>query len=135
VTPTFSVIIPTYNRPRHVRGCLRALTQQNYPRQQFEVIVVDDGSLEPLERAVDPYRERLTVTLLRQRNAGPGAARNTGASVARGQYLAFTDDDCRPPSDWLRQPRHSPFGRTPPAPIGGRTVAGCPAIAIPRQVN
>ena len=44
MTPNFSVIIPTYNRPRHVTRCLRALTQQDYPRQLFEVIVVDDGS-------------------------------------------------------------------------------------------
>ena len=121
MTPTFSVIIPTYNRPRHVSGCLRALTQQNYPRHQFVVIVVDDGSLEPLDRAVDPYRGRLTVTLLRQRNAGPGAARNMGASVARGEYLAFTDDDCRPQGDWLRR-LDTAFGTNAARMIGGRTV-------------
>jgi glycosyltransferase involved in cell wall biosynthesis len=119
--PTFSVIIPTYNRPRHVNGCLRALAQQDYPRQQFEVIVVDDGSPEPLDEVVDPYRSRLTVTLLRQTNAGPAAARNMGASVARGEYLAFTDDDCRPCADWLRR-LDTAFVTHAASLIGGRTV-------------
>ena len=121
MTPTFSVIIPTYNRPRHVSGCLRALTQQNYPRQQFEVIVVDDGSPEPLDQTIDLYRGRLNLTLLRQRNAGPATARNMGASVARGEYLAFTDDDCRPHGDWLRQ-LDMAFRTNAARMIGGRTV-------------
>lgn len=121
MTPNFSVIIPTYNRPRHVRGCLRALAQQDYPRQRFEVIVVDDGSPEPLDEAIDPYRSRLTLTLLRQTNAGPAAARNMGASVARGTHLAFTDDDCRPRADWLRR-LDAAFATDAASMIGGRTV-------------
>ena len=121
MTTNFSVIIPTYNRPRHVRRCLSALTQQDYPRQQFEVIVVDDGSSEPLDEAVSAYRSRLTLTLLRQTNAGPAAARNVGASIARGEYLAFTDDDCRPRADWLRR-LDTAFATNAASMIGGRTV-------------
>ncbi len=121
MTPTFSVIIPTYNRPRHLSGCLRALTQQSYPRQQFEVIVVDDGGPEPLDKVIDTYRGRLTLTLLRQGNAGPATARNMGASVARGEYLAFTDDDCRPHGNWLRQ-LDTAFRANAARMIGGRTV-------------
>jgi glycosyltransferase involved in cell wall biosynthesis len=121
MTPTFSVIVPTFNRPRHVGGCLRALTRQDYPREQFEVIVVDDGSPEPLDRTVARHRGHLDLTLLRQANAGPAAARNRGASVARGTYLAFTDDDCRPRADWLRQ-LDAAFRANANRMIGGRTV-------------
>ncbi len=121
MTPNISVIIPTYNRSRHIRRCLSALTHQDYPRQRFEVIVVDDGSSEPLDEAVDPYRSRLTLTLLRQTNAGPATARNMGASVARGAHLAFTDDDCRPRADWLRR-LDTAFATSAASMIGGRTV-------------
>ncbi len=121
MTPNFTVIIPTFNRPRQLKGCLRALAHQDYPTQQFEVIVVDDGSPEPLDEAVDPYRSRLSLTLLRQANAGPAAARNMGASVARGGYLAFTDDDCRPRADWLRR-LDAAFARNAASMVGGRTV-------------
>ena len=121
MAPTFSVIVPTCNRPRHIGGCLRALTRQSYPRERFEVIVVDDGSREPLDRIVAPYRTCLDLTLLRQSNAGPATARNTGASVARGTYLAFTDDDCRPRGDWLGR-LDTAFHTGPGRMIGGRTV-------------
>jgi len=90
----FSVIIPTRNRPGPLRECLAALSRQEFPRDQFEVIVVDDGS-EP------PLKEVPGIKLLRQLRAGPAAARNTGAAHARGRWLAFTDDDCQPAADWL----------------------------------
>ena len=101
-TCRFSVVIPTYNRPHHVRRCLNALTRLNYPVAQFEVIVVDDGSPNPLDTCIEPFQERLDIKLLRQENRGPGSARNTGAAVARGTFLAFTDDDCRPAASWLK---------------------------------
>ncbi len=90
----FSVIVPTHNRPRQLRDCLTALAQQEFPRDQYEVIVVDDGSEPPVEVPDG-------VTLLRQPNAGPAAARNAGARAARGEWLAFTDDDCAPSPGWL----------------------------------
>jgi GT2 family glycosyltransferase len=77
------------------------LTEQLFPAQRFEVIVVDDGGRLPLEPVLAGFEERLTLALLSQPNAGPGAARNLGASQARGDFLAFTDDDCRPQPGWL----------------------------------
>jgi len=88
----------------------------------FEVVVVDDGSRTPLDGVVEPFRDKLNVTLIRQRNQGPGAARNAGALVARGHFLAFTDDDCRPASDWL-QKLETRFGDTPDGMIGGRVIS------------
>ena len=87
-----SIVIPTYGRPDQLAACLDSLEALDYPRDRFEVIVVDDGSPQPLP----PYGGALRVTLVRQAHAGPAAARNTGAAASRGRWLAFTDDDCRP---------------------------------------
>jgi glycosyltransferase involved in cell wall biosynthesis len=117
----FSVIIPTYARPGQLRSCLGSLTRLEYPRERFEVLVVDDGSPEPLERVIEPFRGRLNLTLLRQPNGGPGSARNTGAARARGRFLAFTDDDCWPAPDWLCR-LEARFAQAPGHLIGGRTL-------------
>ena len=110
----FSVIVPTHNRPQQLCNCLAALARQDFPRDQFEVIVVDDGSEPPAK--VGPG-----VTLLRQPNAGPATARNTGAAHDRGTYLAFTDDDCAPTADWLTQLAARLTG-APQSMVGGLTV-------------
>lgn len=98
---TFSVIIPTYRRPEQLRTCLGALARLDYPRDCFEVIVVNDGDEAPLEDLIAPFCNQLNVTLLTQTHTGPAAARNTGATRAKGEFLVFTDDDCAPPSNWL----------------------------------
>lgn len=97
----FSLIIPTYARPKQLGNCLESLTQLIAPRSGFEIIIVDDGNPESLEPVVAPFREKLNLRLLRQENGGPAKARNTGAAAARGRHLAFTDDDCRPEPNWL----------------------------------
>lgn len=123
--PSFSIIIPTYARPQQLAACLDAVDCLDYPRDRFEVIVVDDGSPSPLEAVVAPYQETLDVTLLRQPNSGPGIARNTGAARARGEFLAFTDDDCAPAAGWLRG-LAARFRENPIQAVGGRTVNGLP---------
>jgi len=100
--PVFSIIIPTYNRPGQLADCLEALAQLDYPPDRFEVLVVDDGGAVSPASVVDRFQQCLAIRLIRQANAGPGSARNTGAKNAKGQILAFTDDDCLPQSDWLR---------------------------------
>ena len=99
---TFSIVIPTYNRPQELEGCLRAIRGVDYPRDLFEVVAVDDGGSTPLDRAIEAGGRGLNADLVVQSNSGPGAARNSGAARARGRYLAFTDDDCQPDPDWLR---------------------------------
>jgi GT2 family glycosyltransferase len=84
----------------------------------FEVIVVDDGSSSPMEPVVAPFADRLEVRVVRQANAGPAQARNAGAAAARGRFLAFTDDDCRPARDWLTALMR-PLEQAPDALVGG----------------
>jgi len=123
--PYFSIIIPTYARPRQLSICLQALTRLAYPPHCFEAIVVDDGSENPLKDVVEPFRHQLNVILLSQPNAGPATARNTGAAKARGKFLAFTDDDCTPAPDWLKTMAKR-FAATPDCAIGGRTLNRLP---------
>jgi glycosyltransferase involved in cell wall biosynthesis len=99
----FSIIVPTYERGKQMADCLESLVCLEYPRDLFEVIVVDDGSKAPLKDVVLPFGDDLNVTLLTQLNAGPAAARNAGAMRAKGAFLAFTDDDCKPASNWLKK--------------------------------
>lgn len=98
-----TVVIPAFRRADRLRGCLTALAAQDYPAQHLEVLVVDDGSPQPLAPVADEFAGRLTVTVHRQDNAGPAVARNTGAARASGALLAFTDDDCEPEPTWVRE--------------------------------
>jgi GT2 family glycosyltransferase len=123
--PYFSIIIPTYARPRQLATCLRSLARLDYPRNRFEVIVVDDGNETPPEAVVASFCGHLDVRLLTQAHAGPAAARNTGAARAKGKFLAFTDDDCAPAPDWL-QSLAARFARAPDCAIGGRTLNALP---------
>ncbi len=67
----------------------------------FEVIVVDDGAKEPLWMDASKWAERFSLLVVRQENAGPATARNRGVAEARGEFIAFTDDDCLPEPAWL----------------------------------
>ena len=119
--PFISVIVPTYERPAQLAKCLCALAAQDYPRDRFEVLVVDDGSAAPLNDLISSLRHRLDIALLNQLHAGPAMARNCGAAHAKGSYLAFTDDDCTPVSDWLRRLSIA-FALFPESVLGGRTI-------------
>jgi glycosyltransferase involved in cell wall biosynthesis len=82
-----SVVIPTYGRPRWLTQAIESVLAQTV--QDFELIVVDDASPEPVTVAPHP-RVRL---IRREENGGAAAARNTGVEAARGRHLAFLDDD------------------------------------------
>ncbi len=119
--PLISIIIPSYNRPERLAMGLEAINQLDYPRDRFEVIVVDDGSVTPLDPVVEKFQAVLSIYLIRQENAGPASARNTGANAAQGDYLAFTDDDCQPDSQWLRAIEKA-IAEFPNAIVGGQTI-------------
>jgi GT2 family glycosyltransferase len=120
--PQFSVVVPTYERPAQLSACVRALSRLDYPRDRFEVLIVDDASARPPHDVVESLGGSLDVKLVgRAENAGPAAARNLGAGRARGEFLAFTDDDCEPERGWLRA-FAARFEDAPARVVGGRTV-------------
>jgi GT2 family glycosyltransferase len=99
----FSVIIPSYQRPKALAACLEAFLHLDYPSGEWELIVVNDGASNSFDAISPNLASQLPLTLLSlSTNQGPAAARNKGASIAKGDYLAFTDDDCLVEKDWLR---------------------------------
>ncbi len=121
----FSVVVPTYGRPGALASCLAALCRLEYPRDCFEVIIVDDGGAIPADKTAESFKQDLNVAVLHQQNAGPAAARNTGAAAARGEYVAFTDDDCRPARGWLAAFARR-FSVSPNHVLGGKVANGVP---------
>ena len=120
-------MIPTYGRPLQLADCLRSLTRLDYPPDRFEVLVVDDGGPSPLDDVVAPFRQHVRLRLIRQKNAGPSAARNTGAEQATGDYLAFTDDDCLLDAVWLRA-LADVWSESPDSMVGGVTRNGADSL-------
>jgi glycosyltransferase involved in cell wall biosynthesis len=102
-----SVVIPTYKRPDLLQRCLEPLLEQSLPTDRYEVIVVDDGQTEDTRALVENLAAatngRPLLRYLRPEGTrGPAAARNRGWRAARGEVVAFTDDDTIPDVDWLR---------------------------------
>ena len=118
----YSIVVPTYRRRDSLARCLEAIQALRFPRDRFEVIVVDDGSPTPPADVVASLDRSLDARLVSTRHAGPASARNTGARLARGRFLAFTDDDCMPHADWLRSIDRWTSSRSGPLAIGGHTV-------------
>lgn len=101
LSPHFSVIIPTCNRNESLAKCLNCLAPkfQTLLAEQYEVIVTDDGSQTTAEEII---REHYPwVKWVAGPHKGPAANRNHGAKYAQREWLAFTDDDCLPSSEWL----------------------------------
>ena len=96
--PLVSVIIPVKDDAERLQACLSALAAQTF-EGPVEVIVVDNGSADPPVAAVAPHA---AARLLEEHGPSSYAARNRGAEAARGEILAFTDSDCLPDPDWLR---------------------------------
>lgn len=117
----FSVIIPTYSRPNELIRCVASIAACNFDRSRLEVIVVNDGGETIDEIARLPQFADFPLRTFSQPNRGPGAARNRGAAVARGRYLAFVDDDCIMPENWLEL-LEATVSRFPRRLVGGKTV-------------
>jgi len=97
-----SVIIPTYNRANILKECLDALANQELPKKDYEVIVVDDGSKDGTKEVVESFKQK-SFTYIKQDNQGQGIARNTGIAKARGDIVVFIGDDIIVRGDFLAQ--------------------------------
>ena len=100
-TPMVSVIVATYNRADAVARLLSNLAEQTLPAEQFEVIVVDDGSKEPAEARLRGLATPFRLEVVTQANAGPAAARHRAITRASGELLVIVDDDMRVRPDFL----------------------------------
>jgi len=95
-----SVIVPAYNSETTIGDCLKSLENQDFPKNQYEIIVVDDGSTDNTEKIVLSFQK---AKLLKQEHKGPAAARNLGLSRAKGDIVLFTDADCIPDKNWIKE--------------------------------
>ena len=89
--PLISVIVPIYNAERYIKRCLDSIQAQTF--QNFEVIMINDGSQDSSADIAEEYTADPRFKLFHQDNRGVGYARNRGLEVARGEYLAFVDSD------------------------------------------
>lgn len=103
--PDLSVVVPSHDRPLRLRWLLNALEEQRLDRDRWEVIVVHDDAGSETEEllASHPLAETGVLRRLRLPPCGPARKRNAGWRAARGRSIVFTDDDCRPPADWLER--------------------------------
>jgi len=110
--PTFSIIIPSHNRPQMLRRVVTSALAQTDP--DFEIWVIDDASEPPAAQAIPDLLTDARVQVHRQEpNGGAAVARNTGASLARGEVLVFVDDDDEITPDYLAGVR-AVFDSSPP---------------------
>ncbi len=115
--PQVSVIIPTYNREETIGRTIRSVLTQTF--QDFEIIVVDDGSTDGTRAIVEGFCDPRIRCLRHEQNLGAAAARNTGIRAARGTYLAFLDSD----DEWLPEKLSEQISILQSAPDG--TYASC----------
>jgi glycosyltransferase involved in cell wall biosynthesis len=101
--PEISVVIPTFCRANRLRRLIGALEQQTFPRDRFEVVVVDNASTDDTPAVLRELAARspLDLRALVEPTPGPAATRNAGWREARGEIIAFVDDDCVPEPGWL----------------------------------
>lgn len=97
--PDLSIVVPTYGRASILTGLLRSLERQTLAKERFELVVVDDGTTPPIE--IDTSAYSYAITLLRQANAGPGAARNLAFEHAKAELVLILNDDAVPAEDLL----------------------------------
>ena len=97
----YSIIVPVYNRPDEVDELLKSLTEQT--EKDFEVIIVEDGSVTPCKEVCEKYTEQLDLKYFMKQNSGPGQSRNYGAERANGEYLIVLDSDVLLPRTYIKE--------------------------------
>ncbi len=95
-----SVIVPFYNSERYIQRCVEGLLQQSFPREAYEIILIDNNST---DSSAETVRQYPGIRLLAEPKQGAYAARNRGLREAKGEVLAFIDADCVPAHDWLHK--------------------------------
>lgn len=97
MNPEISIIVPVYNVEKYLKRCIDSILNQSF--ENFELILVDDGSTDNSGKIVDEYEgidKRIRV--IHKQNGGQGSARNRGLDIAKGNYIGFVDSD-----DWIHR--------------------------------
>jgi glycosyltransferase involved in cell wall biosynthesis len=126
VAAPISAVICTYNRAEMLRGALRSVVEQTLDHAVYEIVVVSNASTDHTDAVVHEFQEvhpGHEVVLVHEARPGLGHARNRGYKAARGEYVAYLDDDARAAPDWLEQALRC-FGEVGPRPavVGGRIL-------------
>lgn len=98
-----SIVVTTYNRHERLKRVLGTLARQTVPRDEYEVVVVDDGSREDATPVAEAFAAELQISVLRQENSGIAVARQRGVERARGRIVVFLDDDMLAFGDFVAQ--------------------------------
>lgn len=130
-----SVILPTHNRSELLQRCLFSLESQSFPAEEYEVVIVDDGSTDETKGTIEAFQARseMRLTYLTRAHRGPASARNEGAQRASYPIFAFIDDDCVADGNWLRKLRDG-FEAKGTGAVEGRVLAIGPVDPLRRVV-
>lgn len=97
--PTISVVIPAYNAADTIEKCIESVLNQNYPEDNIEVIVVNDGSTDATPEILEKYKNRIKV--INQKNKGPAGSRDTGLKAAGGEIICTLSSDTYAVQNWF----------------------------------
>lgn len=129
----YSFIIPVFNRPQEVKELLESFLNVKF-HNDFEIVLVEDGSTETSETMVDEFSKKLTISYYFKQNSGPGDSRNFGMKQAKGNYFIILDSDCLLPphylttvDSFLKNDFHHCFG--------GADAAHCSFTPLQKAIN
>ncbi|VVB87945.1 Glycosyltransferase AglE [uncultured archaeon] len=123
--PFVSILLATYNRKSWLEECLESLFNQDYPKERYEIIVINDGSNDGTEKVLRAYEKKAPCTFIwhTQRNQGKTVALNTGLNnTTKGEIVLFTDDDCVADKNWIKN-LLSAFKDEKVGGVGGKILA------------
>ena len=123
-----TVIVPVYNAEQTIEACLESLLRQDYPRDRYEIVVIDNNSVDSTKDRIAKYD---VICAVEDQIQTSYAARNRGIQSAKGEILAFTDSDCVADVSWLRA-GIQPFVDSRIGAVGGRVLAHEPKTYIER---
>lgn len=96
-----SIIIPAFNEEKHIGRCLDSITDLNFPKDFFEVIMIDNGSTDRTIEIANSFRDKLNLKIWVFPHINISALRNRGVEQAKGEILAFVDADCTVSKNWI----------------------------------
>ena len=102
--PTLSVVVPCFNVEHVVGKCINALLTQDYPKEKFNIIIIDDKSIDNTGQIIEQYQENTQVKIIKHfRNRGLSAARNSGIKASKSLIIGFLDSDMVVKKNWAKQ--------------------------------